>query len=348
MATDGAAAGSGRLSGRRRAIGLAAGLLILAFLALGVAAGWDRVTSFDWQIEPAKAVAGFVVLLLMYLMSALGYVLILERLAHRARPAHALRGGVGALAARPLRPRQRAHGREPARAGAGGGDPAQGLARGQRLRAGALARRRGGVRLVLLAGYGAGKIGPAAWLVAIVPLGLSRARPAAVRPALDMGAAPGRARAARGAADRAASCSRCFAWYLVSVALLALGVGLLVSPAVAPTPLAALRRPSFLLSFVVSMLAFMFLPGSACARARRARAGRNLPAASRSRSPPPCGSCSRLSSWCRGAGSAGGTRALTAARSRPGHRPDEHRVELEQQAGRAHREPRLKARAAAS
>src|SRR5918998_5441733 len=89
------AAENPRLSSRRRALGLAAGLLILVFLGIGVAAGWERVTRFDWQLEPAPLLGGFAAMVGMYVMGALGYVLILERLAERRLPRRRFVAGWG-------------------------------------------------------------------------------------------------------------------------------------------------------------------------------------------------------------------------------------------------------------
>ena len=171
VAAEGAASGGG-ISARRRALGLAAGLLILVFLALGAIAGWDKVDDYDWHVDPAAAAAGFAALLALYAVSALGYVFIIEQLAGRRVPRRRFVALWALLAARALRARQRDDGGEPARARAGGGDLAQGLTRRERVRAGALAGRGGRGGLLLLAAYGADEIGPAAWLVALVPLGL--------------------------------------------------------------------------------------------------------------------------------------------------------------------------------
>lgn len=64
----------------RRRLGLAAGLLILAFLAYALLRGWNEVRGYDWDLRPAPLVAGILVLVLFYAASAAGYVLILERL----------------------------------------------------------------------------------------------------------------------------------------------------------------------------------------------------------------------------------------------------------------------------
>jgi glycosyltransferase 2 family protein len=273
-----AAEGSPRLSGRRRAVGLAAGLLILVFLALGAAGGWDKVKDYDWQVEPALAAAGCLALLLLYATSALGYVFLIERLAHRRVP----RGRFVAVWARSLLGRyvpgnvlmvasRLVLGQE---AGISRKVSLAASVYEQALSLGAAAA----CGLVLLAGYGAGEIGPAAWLVAIVPLGLlvldprlfGRLTTAVLR------------RAGREPLEVLLTGRQLiglFAWYLMSTLLLALGVGLLVRSVVgADAGSLVYVGLSFLLSFVVSMLAFVFPSGLGIREGAFALAlGRNLP-----------------------------------------------------------------------
>lgn len=64
----------------RRRLGLAAGLLITGFLFYALARGWDQVRAYDWDLRWMPFVAGTGVLVLFYLASAAGYILILERL----------------------------------------------------------------------------------------------------------------------------------------------------------------------------------------------------------------------------------------------------------------------------
>jgi glycosyltransferase 2 family protein len=74
--------GPGR-SRKRRIGGLIAGLLVVAFLGLAVIEGWRRVSSYDWALDwwllavAAVAVSGSLV------CNGMGYILILERLAGR-------------------------------------------------------------------------------------------------------------------------------------------------------------------------------------------------------------------------------------------------------------------------
>ncbi len=250
----------GRLSGRRRALGLAAGLLILAFLVLAVVKGWDRVTRYDWRFRPAEAGAGFAALVGMYLTSALGYVLILEQLAGRRVPRRRfvavwarsilgryVPGNVLMVASRLVLGREAGIPRRVSFAAS---------VYEQALSLGAVAV--GGV--ILIAAYGAGTVGPASWLVAVVPLGLVVLHPRLFGPLsrrllARIGREPlevlltGRQLAAL------------LAWYAVTAVLLALGVGLVVrsaAPGAGPLVYVGL---SFLASFVISMLAFVFPSG---------------------------------------------------------------------------------------
>ena len=73
-------------SRKRRVGGLVAGLLVVAFLAAAVIRGWDEVAGYDWQFHAgflALAVAGVAGSLGC---TAIGYVLILERTAGRRLP----------------------------------------------------------------------------------------------------------------------------------------------------------------------------------------------------------------------------------------------------------------------
>jgi glycosyltransferase 2 family protein len=64
----------------RRRLGFAAGLLIFAFLVYALVRGWSEVRDYDWDLRWGAFAAGTAVLVLFYLASAAGYVLILERL----------------------------------------------------------------------------------------------------------------------------------------------------------------------------------------------------------------------------------------------------------------------------
>ena len=170
----------------------------------------------------------------MYLMSALGYVLILEQLAGRRVPRRRfvavwarsilgryVPGNVLMVASRLVLGREAGIARRVSLAAS---------VYEQALSLGAAAV--GGV--VLLAAYGARPSGPAAWLVAVVPLGLVVLAPAAVRARSRAGCsrASGASRSRRCSAGR--QLLALFAWYRCSAVLLALGVALVVRSAVAP------------------------------------------------------------------------------------------------------------------
>jgi glycosyltransferase 2 family protein len=69
----------------RRRLGLLAGLLVVAFLAFSIADGWRSVADYDWSVSPLPLVGGCLVLLAFYLGSGLGYGAIVDRL-HRPGP----------------------------------------------------------------------------------------------------------------------------------------------------------------------------------------------------------------------------------------------------------------------
>lgn len=72
--------------GARRALGLAASLLVLGFLVAGVVDEWGTVSSYDWQLEPGLLVAGIAALGVFYLLGGGLYVGIVERLVHHHVP----------------------------------------------------------------------------------------------------------------------------------------------------------------------------------------------------------------------------------------------------------------------
>jgi hypothetical protein len=273
-----AEASGGGISGRRRALGLVAGLLICVFLALGVVAGWDKVDDYEWHVDPAAAAAGFASLLALYAVSALGYVFIIEQLAGRRVPrrhfaavwarsllGRYVPGNVMMVASRLVLGQEAGISRKVSLAAS---------VYEQALSLGVAAA--GG--LILLAAYGADEIGPAAWLVALVPLGL-----VVLHPEL-FGRLTGwlLRRAKREPLEALLSGRQVLAlaaWYLVGAALLALGVGLLVHSAVGDDGGSLLYVGlSFLTSFVISMLAFIFPSGLGVREGAFALAlGRNLP-----------------------------------------------------------------------
>ncbi|MEA2132649.1 MAG: glycosyltransferase 2 family protein [Solirubrobacteraceae bacterium] len=267
-----------RPSGRRRLIGLLAGLLILVFLGLALVSGWGAVTDYRWRVRPLAAIAGFVALFFVYVLNALGYVLILEQLAGRRvdRPRFVaiwgrsllgryVPGNVLMVASRLVLGQEAGVARKVSLAGS---------VYEQALNVGAAAA--GG--LLLLAAYGSSTVGPAAWLVAVVPLGLLLLHPRA------FGTISRRVLTRLGREPLEVLLSvrqllALFAWYLSAAALLAVGVWLLVRSAAGPeagSP--AYVGLSFLTSFVVSMLAFVFPSGLGIREGAFALAlSRNLP-----------------------------------------------------------------------
>jgi glycosyltransferase 2 family protein len=248
------------LSGRRRLLGLAAGLLILIFLALAAASGWNHVTDHGWRFQPAQAIAGFAALVAMYVMSAFGYVLILEQL-HGARVdrrrlvaiwarsilARYVPGNVLMVASRLVLGREAGIARRVSLAAS---------VYEQALSLGAVAV--GGV--ILVAAYGARTVGPASWLVAVVPLGLLALHPRLFGPLTERLLR----RVGREPLEVLLTSRQLvvlFAWYTVIALLLALGVGLVVHSAVPDAGSLVYIGLSFLASFVISMLAFVFPSG---------------------------------------------------------------------------------------
>jgi hypothetical protein len=116
----------------------------------------------------------------------------------------------------------------------------------------------GGVALIAF--HGAGSVGSATWVVALVPLGLVALHPRVFGPAANWGLRKlGREPLTVFLSGRALMAL--FAWYAVAAALLALGVGLVVRSAAPGAGSLAYVGLAFLASFVVSMLAFVFPSG---------------------------------------------------------------------------------------
>jgi hypothetical protein len=248
-------------STRRRLIGLLAGGLILVFLGLALASAWDRVSEYEWQLRPVPAVLGFIALVCVYALNGLGYVLILEQLAARrinrrrfvsiwgrSLLGRYVPGNVLMVASRLVLGLEAGVSRRVSFAAS---------VYEQILNVGAAAS----VALILLAAYGASTTGPAAWLVAVVPAGLLLLHPRT------FGAISGWALTKAGREPLAVLLSirqlvALFVWYLSAAALLATGVWLIVRAAAGPEAGGfAYVGSSFLASFVLSMLAFIFPSG---------------------------------------------------------------------------------------
>ena len=77
-----AAAPPARPSPWRRRLGLLAGLLVLVFLGVALVDGWSAVSQYDWNLQPGVLALGCLVLLAFYLASGVGYLAIIDRLHH--------------------------------------------------------------------------------------------------------------------------------------------------------------------------------------------------------------------------------------------------------------------------
>lgn len=250
-----------RRSGRRRAIGLAAGALVIGFLGWGVARGWDTVRDFDWDLHPGWIAGGLALLAAFYLASALGYAEIVARL-HPGGPPRTL---VADIWARSLLGRYvpgnvlMVAGRVVL--GAEAGIPRRrSLAATVYEQALALAVAAvGGV--VAVAAYGEIAGGAPIWLVALVPLILVPLHPRIFRPAADWVLARAR-REPLGEPLGTRAVALLAVWYAVAAVLLAAGVWALVRSAAGPQAGGpVLVGGGFLLAFTVSMLAFVFPSG---------------------------------------------------------------------------------------
>jgi hypothetical protein len=69
----------------RRWGGLAAGLVVFAFLGLALVDGWSAVSEYDWELDPLQLGLGCLVLAVFYVFSGRGYTAIQDRL-HQPGP----------------------------------------------------------------------------------------------------------------------------------------------------------------------------------------------------------------------------------------------------------------------
>jgi uncharacterized membrane protein YbhN (UPF0104 family) len=245
----------------RRVGGLVAGLLIVAFLGAAVIGGWSNVSSYDWRFD-----VGFVALAVACLAGSLastglGYVLILERLARRRLPrrrllavwsrsmlARYVPGNVMMVAGRVVLGRE---------ASVGGRITLAASVYEHAILLGVCATASVG----LLLHVGDLGQGPWLWAVAAVPLGMALLHPRLFGP---MSAAVLR-RVHREPLDTLLAPREVVSFvglYVVACVLLGLGVWATVRGLVGPeSGSAAVVGAGFLLSFVVSMLAFVFPSG---------------------------------------------------------------------------------------
>jgi hypothetical protein len=245
----------------RRIGGLVAGLLVAGFLAAALIDGWGRVTGYDWHFDAgflALAVAGVTAALLV---AGLGYVLILENLAARRLP----RGRVLSIWSRSLLARyipgnvmmvagRVVLGRE---AGVAGRVSLAASVYEQAFALGFSAIASVGF-LIHVGDLGQG---PWLWLVAGVPLGLALLHPRLFEP-LSRAALTRLKREPLTVFLSARQVVAFAAVYALAYTCLAIGVWASVRAFAGPEVGGPLYVGSgFLLSFVLSMLAFVFPSG---------------------------------------------------------------------------------------
>jgi glycosyltransferase 2 family protein len=244
----------------RRWGGLAAGLLVLGFLAWTLADGWGAVTAYDWDLHPGLLAAGLLVLLLFYLLSGLGWGAIADRLHHPCPPARVtlsiwarsllgryVPGSVVMVVGRVVLSHERGVPRRTTVAA---------MAYEQLLSIGVAAA--GGV--VFLALHGDGGDGRT-WLLVLLPVGLLGLHPRVFGPV----SAWLLRRAGREPLPRLIATRPLLGlvgWYAVTAAVLGLGIWLLVrSAAGAEAGGPAFVGLAFLLAFAVSMVAVVVPSG---------------------------------------------------------------------------------------
>lgn len=245
-----------------RALGLMAGLLIIIALAYTVFSAWDVITSFDWQPSLGWLALGVLLVLVSLFLSALAYEGILGGLHHPAPPVRAtvaawaksllgryVPGNVLMVVGRAVM--AQAHG-VPRMVTLAATTYEQIIA----LAAAAM------LAVVSLLDIGSSSaVGPAAWLVLGVPLVTLLMHPRVFGPASTWLLAKAR-RPPLGALMPFRRVILMMFWYLVTSALLALGVWAMMrgigGPAIGdPIGVAS----GFLLSFVISMLVFVVPSG---------------------------------------------------------------------------------------
>jgi len=245
----------------RRWGGLAAGLLILGFLAWALVDGWAAVSEYDWDLDPVLFTLACLVLAAFYVMSGAGYTAIQDEM-HRPGPPRRVTmavwaksllgryvpGNVLMVLGRVVLAYERG---VPRRVTLGATAYEQVLTLGVAAAAS-----------VLYVGLYAGEDRDARlWLVALIPLGLAFLHPRVFGPLT----AWALRKAGREPLPRLIPMSRLVAllgWYTLVAAVLGLGVWLGVRAAAGPDAggLAEIGL-AFLLSFAVSMVAFIFPSG---------------------------------------------------------------------------------------
>jgi hypothetical protein len=245
-----------------RALGLVAGLLIIAALTWTVFSAWDVITTFDWQPSAGWLVLGALLVLLSLFLSALAYEAILGGL---HQPAPPVRATVGAWAKSLLG--RYVPGNLLMVVGRAVMAQAHGVPRMVTVAATtyeqiiALAAAAMLAVVALLDIGSSSVVGPAAWLVLGVPLVTLLMHPRVFGPASTWLLAKAK-RPPLVALMRFRRVILMMGWYLVTSALLAVGVWAMMrgigGPAIGnPVGVAS----GFLLAFVISMLVFVVPSG---------------------------------------------------------------------------------------
>jgi hypothetical protein len=251
----------GSRSQKRRIAGLIAGLLVVAFLVVAVIGGWQKVQGYDWSLDWSLFGVAAVALGASLLCNGMGYVLILEELSgrrlarrrqlaiwSRSLLARYVPGNVLMVTSRVVLGRE---------AGVSGRVSLAASVYEQVFLLGLGAIASIGL-LVYLRGLGEG---PWLWLVAIVPLGLVGLHPRIFGPLSSRVLR----RVGREPLTTFLTLRQVIglgALYSLCYCLLAVGVWATVRGLVGPPAGNVLVvGAAFLLSFVVSMLAFVFPSG---------------------------------------------------------------------------------------
>ena len=244
----------------RRIGGLVAGVLVVAFLALSVVTGWDVVSGYDWDVDPAAMAGSLLVLGVFLLFNGAGYVAILERVEARRLPrrrvlgiwarsilARYVPGNVLMVAGRVVLGRE---------AGATGRGILAATVYEHALIIGLSAC--GAAYLLVFGNLGQDDW---TWIVAVVPFGLVLLHPRLFGPAANWVLR----RVGRPPLERLLSTREVLGfcgWYALTLAILGLGVWWFVRGLVGPQAGGPLFvGAGFLLSFVASTLAFIFPSG---------------------------------------------------------------------------------------
>ncbi len=246
---------------RRRVLGQAGGVLVLIFLLLTVVKGWNKVSSYDWELSAGWLAFGVVVLLGFYLITAFAYEEILSQL-HAPMPPERVTIAVWAksLLGRYVPGNVMMVVGRVVMAENTGVPKRVTLAATAYEQVLAICAAAVGAMLVLFEPKGS-PIGAAVWLLMLIPLGLVVLHPRVFKPASTwlLGKA-GRAPLQTFLSGR--QVVLLLGWYVVTTAMLGVGVWALVHSAAGSGAGNVVEvGAGFLLAFVVAMAAFIFPSG---------------------------------------------------------------------------------------